>query len=636
MSTQQTDRFYGVSGGLAVKSPCVAATTSNITLSGLQTIGTVVLAAGDRVLVAAQTDKTENGIYIASTTAWQRAADFDGNRDVVPGTMIVVGDAPISARPPDFYLAYWARTDAEESAGIADYSPSNPMGGIINPEYVSGDVRRYGAVADGSTDCYLAFQAALDQNVQSDNDSAAIYSPNETYIINTGLTWCANGEDDRMWRADGTKLRTDNDINLLTVGSIGQPTRANNCQITGQLKLKSNIGLPTVTGTGFLVQQCGSCEFNIGVEDFYYGIRLTADTNGYGVARNTFNLGYMNKNYYGVGIVLTSAVGTFANANRFYGGYFSFKPEDIGYHIYIPRNASGTTSSERQPNDNNFYHCMLEGGDSLGLQGFAQGAVYCDGRYNSFYQCRVEIKPKALANDPDPKQVFFGENSGKNFWLWGWATKAQVTGADNNEIDDQGAGNLIFAGDTLLMRGQGTSDAGKLMLLQRQKANESDLPVQHIRDLYIRAGNDEPSMGLLTSLANESNASGYHHKAETTGSIVWKQLASGTYQHYECIQAHTSSAGVNEPGTAGGEAFWELLNADEATGGTPLAAAEWQDATGYVAASNIWMVKSDGSICTNQRSANTNTPSGATAYQLPVYDEDGNNVGYIPVYGSAW
>ena len=43
-----------------------------------------------------------------------------------------------------------------------------------------------------------------------------------------------------------------------------------------------------------------------------------------------------------------------------------------------------------------------------------------------------------------------------------------------------------------------------------------------------------------------------------------------------------------------------------------------------------------GQIKTNQSAANTNTPSGATAYQLPIYDETGSLLGYIPVYGSAW
>lgn len=44
----------------------------------------------------------------------------------------------------------------------------------------------------------------------------------------------------------------------------------------------------------------------------------------------------------------------------------------------------------------------------------------------------------------------------------------------------------------------------------------------------------------------------------------------------------------------------------------------------------------DGEIWTNQASANTATPSGATAYQLPIYNAAGALLGYIPVYGSAW
>ncbi len=34
--------------------------------------------------------------------------------------------------------------------------------------------------------------------------------------------------------------------------------------------------------------------------------------------------------------------------------------------------------------------------------------------------------------------------------------------------------------------------------------------------------------------------------------------------------------------------------------------------------------------------ANTNTPSGATAYALPIYNKSGSLIGYIPVYPSQW
>ena len=62
--------------GISWKQPVVAATlASNITLSGAQTIDTVAVVAGDRVLVKNQTAPAENGIYIAATGAWSRSPD---------------------------------------------------------------------------------------------------------------------------------------------------------------------------------------------------------------------------------------------------------------------------------------------------------------------------------------------------------------------------------------------------------------------------------------------------------------------------------------------------------------------------------------------------------------------------------
>jgi mannitol/fructose-specific phosphotransferase system IIA component len=65
--------------GLNVKTPVRVATSSNITLSGLQTIDGVTLVAGDRVLVKDQTNAQENGVYVASASTWVRSADFDAN-----------------------------------------------------------------------------------------------------------------------------------------------------------------------------------------------------------------------------------------------------------------------------------------------------------------------------------------------------------------------------------------------------------------------------------------------------------------------------------------------------------------------------------------------------------------------------
>lgn len=43
-----------------------------------------------------------------------------------------------------------------------------------------------------------------------------------------------------------------------------------------------------------------------------------------------------------------------------------------------------------------------------------------------------------------------------------------------------------------------------------------------------------------------------------------------------------------------------------------------------------------GKICTNQTTANTNTPSGPTVRQWPVYNEAGTLLGYAPLYANPW
>lgn len=97
MTTTAVDRLDGSISSLAVKAPCQAATTANVTLSGLQTIDGVSLADGDRILVKDQTSGSENGIYVVRSTGWERAKDFDGALDVRKGTLIRVTDGTANA-----------------------------------------------------------------------------------------------------------------------------------------------------------------------------------------------------------------------------------------------------------------------------------------------------------------------------------------------------------------------------------------------------------------------------------------------------------------------------------------------------------------------------------------------------------
>ena len=91
MASTATDVITGVSTSAAVKPACKYVLSSNAALSGLTAQGGAgPFAADDRVLVPNQTTGAENGIYLASSSEWQRAADFDGSRDVRQGTVVLL------------------------------------------------------------------------------------------------------------------------------------------------------------------------------------------------------------------------------------------------------------------------------------------------------------------------------------------------------------------------------------------------------------------------------------------------------------------------------------------------------------------------------------------------------------------
>ena len=66
-----------IAAGLSWKTAVKAASTANLTLSGLQTVDGVSLMAADRILVKNQTAQAQNGIYAVASGSWTRATDMD-------------------------------------------------------------------------------------------------------------------------------------------------------------------------------------------------------------------------------------------------------------------------------------------------------------------------------------------------------------------------------------------------------------------------------------------------------------------------------------------------------------------------------------------------------------------------------
>ena len=77
--------------GLSWKAPVTVASMANIpTLSGLLTVDTVTLVAGETVLVKNQTNAADNGIYVVASGAWTRSVGADVWEEFIGAIVFVV------------------------------------------------------------------------------------------------------------------------------------------------------------------------------------------------------------------------------------------------------------------------------------------------------------------------------------------------------------------------------------------------------------------------------------------------------------------------------------------------------------------------------------------------------------------
>lgn len=75
--------------GYSWKQPVRMVATTNITLSGIQTIDGVAGAANDRVLLTGQSAPAQNGPYAMAAGAWTRTTDMDTGAEAVGATFFV-------------------------------------------------------------------------------------------------------------------------------------------------------------------------------------------------------------------------------------------------------------------------------------------------------------------------------------------------------------------------------------------------------------------------------------------------------------------------------------------------------------------------------------------------------------------
>lgn len=171
--TQQNFRADSFVEGLAIKAPVRTTTSAPVVLQGEQLIGFVNLVVGDRILVKDQVDPIENGIYVVQTSAWTRAGDFDGSRDVVGGTLVPAYD-PVNSDIV-LYRVGGQSTPLEPNVDAMNFSifyDPSAAGGVMLPvstvEHSSlsadnsgGWIENSGILLDGN-ELFVDYVSALD------------------------------------------------------------------------------------------------------------------------------------------------------------------------------------------------------------------------------------------------------------------------------------------------------------------------------------------------------------------------------------------------------------------------------------------------------------------------------------------
>lgn len=200
MVSVSTDRRYGVNSGLAIKAPCVAATTASISLSGEQTVDGVACVTGDRVLVKNQSSGIENGIYVVDTGSWTRALDFDGSLDVVKGTIVTASGGSVNAN------TLWRVSTSSPVVGTSSIAFVENMASSTSSSAISfygagtGATARtaqdklrevvsvldFGADLTGVADSSAAFQAAI--TYLQTKAGGTVFVPQGSYTLDSSVT----------------------------------------------------------------------------------------------------------------------------------------------------------------------------------------------------------------------------------------------------------------------------------------------------------------------------------------------------------------------------------------------------------------------------------------------------------------
>jgi len=433
VQSQITDRLAGVQTGLAVKAPVKVATTSNITLSGEQTIDSTSVVAGDRVLVREQTDATENGIYVVSTSAWTRAADFDGNRDVANGTLVVV---PRSSGQDYFY-----QTDATDPVVIGTSeitftlaNDPNITYDITDAEIAAGVTPDASSKPPGYTTRYPNGLAdALLQADESGGATEIIFAASET--ISTGLTAAVDYLD--VTAIDGAILTYSGTGVAVTLGNASEDTYYNLWDVP--IKRDENEwddGTDT-TSIGLQIRRIRHSEIYADIENFNYGLNSFGITGGN--VHNTISIKHILDNRIGVLLDRDGASAGWNNDNEFWGGRIGYRSGTIDTAIANSIVVKHLSQAHASDNATVLFGTAFEISATSGSLPSDSSVLEINGLDNRIAPGRFENSNAGLT-----QYILFGASSARNVIEFGRYQLSISTADFVNDLSGTASTNRVF------------------------------------------------------------------------------------------------------------------------------------------------------------------------------------------------
>ena len=209
--------------GLSFKAPAQVATTANITLSGLQTIDGYTTLVGDRVLVKNQTTQQNNGIYLASASAWTRSSDAATYAELVAAFLFIengtsqTGSAWVSTIPQNGTLGVTPITFTQFS-NTATYTAGTGLT-LSNYQFSITPVGTAGTY--GSASNVPVFVTNASGQVTSVTNTSISIAPSQinATIPNSGLTNSSITVNGSAISLGGFATVTANTTNALTIGT---------------------------------------------------------------------------------------------------------------------------------------------------------------------------------------------------------------------------------------------------------------------------------------------------------------------------------------------------------------------------------------------------------------------------------